>query len=100
VTQRVGALDESFLGRGHALGASRLLFEIGEHGAGLGSRMLIALEREAVALGLGTVRLETNIALTEAQAMYRGHGYEEIAPFSGDPYADLGFERELEALAT
>ncbi|HWC75484.1 MAG TPA: helix-turn-helix domain-containing GNAT family N-acetyltransferase [Gemmatimonadales bacterium] len=35
VTQRVGALDDHFLGRGRALGASRLLFEIGERGADL-----------------------------------------------------------------
>ena len=67
-------------------------------GSGLGSRMLEALEREAAALGLGTVRLETNLALEEAQAMYRAHGYEEIEPFSGDPYADLGFERDLATL--
>jgi DNA-binding MarR family transcriptional regulator/predicted N-acetyltransferase YhbS len=31
-TQRVGALDESFLGLGWPLGASRLIFEIGEDG--------------------------------------------------------------------
>jgi DNA-binding MarR family transcriptional regulator len=31
-TQRVGALDESFLGLGWPLGASRLIFEIGEAG--------------------------------------------------------------------
>jgi DNA-binding MarR family transcriptional regulator/GNAT superfamily N-acetyltransferase len=32
-TQRIGALEESFLGLGLPLGASRLVFEIGEHGA-------------------------------------------------------------------
>src|SRR3954470_8061387 len=32
-TQRIGALDESFLGLGLPLGAARLLFEIGEVGA-------------------------------------------------------------------
>src|SRR3954453_6271713 len=31
-TQRIGALDESFLGLGLPLGASRLVFEIGETG--------------------------------------------------------------------
>jgi GNAT superfamily N-acetyltransferase/DNA-binding MarR family transcriptional regulator len=35
VTERVGALEESFLGRGRPLGASRLLGEIGEDGADL-----------------------------------------------------------------
>ena len=32
-TQRIGALDESFLGTGRPLGASRLLFEVGPGGA-------------------------------------------------------------------
>src|SRR3954447_15098526 len=32
-TQRIGALDESFLGTGRPLGVSRLLFEIGPDGA-------------------------------------------------------------------
>jgi DNA-binding MarR family transcriptional regulator/N-acetylglutamate synthase-like GNAT family acetyltransferase len=35
VTQRVGALDDHFLGRARPLGASRLLFEIGSGGADL-----------------------------------------------------------------
>src|SRR6266566_3188429 len=35
VTQRVGALDDHFLGRGRPLGASRLLYEIGARGADL-----------------------------------------------------------------
>jgi DNA-binding MarR family transcriptional regulator/GNAT superfamily N-acetyltransferase len=34
-TQRIGALDESFLGTGRPLGVSRLLFEIGLYGAGV-----------------------------------------------------------------
>jgi GNAT superfamily N-acetyltransferase len=35
VTERIGALEESFLGRDRPLGASRLLWEIGEDGADL-----------------------------------------------------------------
>ena len=35
VTQRVGALDDHFLGRDRPLGASRLLYEIGLQGAEL-----------------------------------------------------------------
>lgn len=66
-------------------------------GEGLGKRLLEALEREAIALGLGTARLETNRSLAEALAMYRGRGYREIEPYSGDPYADFAFERELAA---
>jgi DNA-binding MarR family transcriptional regulator/GNAT superfamily N-acetyltransferase len=32
-TQRIGALDDSFLGSGRSLGAARVLFEVGPHGA-------------------------------------------------------------------
>src|SRR5947208_16304535 len=35
VTQRVGALDDHFLGRDRPLGESRVLFEIGPRGADL-----------------------------------------------------------------
>src|SRR5947207_9693137 len=34
-SQRVGALEESFLGTGRSLGASRLLFEMGHSGTGV-----------------------------------------------------------------
>ena len=40
-------------------------------GLGLGRRMLAALEKEARALGLGTLRLETNRTLVEAIRLYR-----------------------------
>ncbi len=62
-TQRVGVLDDSFLGSGRALGPNRLLFEIGPEGCGvrelrdrLGldsgyvSRMLRQLEGEGLVL--------------------------------------------------
>jgi DNA-binding MarR family transcriptional regulator/predicted GNAT family N-acyltransferase len=61
VTQRVGALDDHFLGRDRPLGASRLLFEIGAGGADLRdlrrrlgldsgylSRLVKRLEREGL----------------------------------------------------
>ncbi|MDQ3317593.1 MAG: bifunctional helix-turn-helix transcriptional regulator/GNAT family N-acetyltransferase, partial [Actinomycetota bacterium] len=35
VTERIGALEESFLGRNRPLGASRLLWQVGEDGADL-----------------------------------------------------------------
>src|SRR5258706_14273497 len=34
-TQRIGVLDDSFLGSGRALGPARLLYEIGPGGAGV-----------------------------------------------------------------
>jgi DNA-binding MarR family transcriptional regulator/GNAT superfamily N-acetyltransferase len=61
VTERIGLLDESFLGRNRPLGASRLLWEIGDQGAdlqelrdrlgldsGYVSRLVRRLEREGL----------------------------------------------------
>src|SRR3954469_22357731 len=63
VTERVGALDESYLGRGRPRGETRLLWEIGADGAdvrdlrrrlgldaGYASRMLRSLQTEGVAV--------------------------------------------------
>jgi GNAT superfamily N-acetyltransferase len=67
-----------------------------EHrGLGIGGRLLAALEAEAVALGHRRVRLYTNRSLAEAQAMYRGRGYVEIARYNDDPYATHWFQRDL-----
>jgi hypothetical protein len=57
--------------------------------------MLTVLEHEALALGLTTIRLETNRALTDAIRLYRNSGYEEVAPFNTDPYAHHWFEKRL-----
>lgn len=64
-------------------------------GLGFGRRMLQALEAEARALGLRTLRLETNRALVEAVRLYRSAGYAEVAPFNEEPYADHWFEKHL-----
>lgn len=64
-------------------------------GLGLSRRLLAALEDQARALGFERVRLDTNRALTEAQALYRSAGYRAIARFNDNPYADLWFEKGL-----
>src|SRR5919107_2772134 len=65
VTQRAGALDDHFLGRDRPLGASRVLFEIGPHGAdlrdvrarlGLDAGYLSRLVQSLAAAGLVTLR--------------------------------------------
>jgi DNA-binding MarR family transcriptional regulator/predicted GNAT family N-acyltransferase len=66
-------------------------------GLGIGRRMLEALEAQARELGLTTLRLETNKALTEAIALYKSAGFREVAPFNDDPYAHHWFEKRLGA---
>lgn len=64
-------------------------------GAGVGRRLLLALEKEAPELGVGLLRLETNRSLHEAQAFYRRNGYREVEAFNDDPYADHWFEKHI-----
>lgn len=64
-------------------------------GLGVGRRILAALEEQARAWGVGTLRLETNAALGEAQSLYRSSGYSEVAPFSDERYAHHWFEKRL-----
>jgi DNA-binding MarR family transcriptional regulator/GNAT superfamily N-acetyltransferase len=64
-------------------------------GLGLGRRLLTELEREAATHGAPAVRLETNRNLTEAIALYRSAGYEEVPAFNTEPYAHHWFEKSL-----
>ena len=68
---------------------------VAEHarGLGIGRRMLEALEVQASQLGLTTLRLETNKALSEAIALYRSAGFREVPRFNDDPYAHHWFEK-------
>ena len=66
-------------------------------GLGLGKRLLGELERQAALAGADVVRLETNRVLTEAIAMYRSSGYEEVEPFNEEPYGHHWFAKALSA---
>lgn len=66
-------------------------------GLGVGRRLLGAVEGRALAIGLTTLRLDTNRALTEAQALYRKSGYREVRPFNDEPYAHHWFAKRLKA---
>jgi ribosomal protein S18 acetylase RimI-like enzyme len=66
-------------------------------GLGLGRRLLAELESEAVALGVRTLRLETNRALTEAIGLYRAAGFREVPAFNDEVYGDHWFEKALRA---
>ncbi len=62
---------------------------------GAASRILRRLEELAVEFGWTRVRLDTNRALKEAQAMYGKAGYRDIPRYNANPYADRWFEKEL-----
>ena len=65
-------------------------------GLGLGRRLLETLETTAIASGATRLRLETNRTLTEAIGLYRSTGYEEVAPFNHEPFADHWFEKVVD----
>lgn len=64
-------------------------------GLGLSRKLMTALEDRARALGIATLRLDTNSALPEAIALYRNSGWTEIDRFNDDPYPDHFFEKHL-----
>ncbi len=64
-------------------------------GRGLGRRMLTELESHARSRGIRSLQLETKDELFEALAMYRSSGYQEVAPFNDEFYADRWFQENL-----
>ena len=64
-------------------------------GMGLARRLMGAAEDAATGLGIQTLRLDTNSALPEAEALYRNSGWTQIERFNDDPYPDLFFEKHL-----
>jgi ribosomal protein S18 acetylase RimI-like enzyme len=94
--------------RGAPVGCGGLLWSDGEpadikrmwvapavRGLGLGKRLLSELEGRARDSGATVARLDTNRNLTEAIAMYRSSGYEEVPRFNDEPYAHHWFEKQL-----
>jgi DNA-binding MarR family transcriptional regulator/GNAT superfamily N-acetyltransferase len=117
-TQRIGALDESFLGLGLPLGASRLVFEVGEAGAsvrelrarlGLDSGHLARQLRRLEDEGLVTVapdpadRRRRTVRLSAAGRAFRTRlddRSEELAARLVAPLTPRQRERLTDALAT
>jgi ribosomal protein S18 acetylase RimI-like enzyme len=73
----------------------RLWVAPGARGQGLARRLMAEAEARARALGIATLRLDTNRTLTEAIALYRRAGWSEIPAFSDEPYAHHWFEKRL-----
>ncbi|SAL75228.1 acetyltransferase [Caballeronia peredens] len=73
----------------------RMWVSASARGMGVGRRLLEEAEMHARESGATAVRLETNKALKEAIELYRRSGYNEVDPFSTEPYADHWFEKPL-----
>jgi GNAT superfamily N-acetyltransferase len=78
-------------------GLKRMWVSASARGQGIGGRLLAAIEARAIAAGKSRVRLETSSSLTEANAMYRRRGYEQVEAFNEERYADNWFEKDLSA---
>ncbi|MBV9078524.1 MAG: GNAT family N-acetyltransferase [Methylobacteriaceae bacterium] len=91
-----GALKVTGGEPGNAIGeVKRMWTAPNARGLGVARAILARLETEARDLGVRRLRLETNRALVEAQALYRAAGYREVAPFNAEPYAHHWFEKAL-----
>ncbi len=64
-------------------------------GLGVARRILGRLEAAAREMGILTLRLDTNKALTEAHALYGKEGYRDVERFNDNPYAHRWFEKRL-----
>lgn len=73
----------------------RMWIEPSMRGVGLGRRLLQHLEDRLIAMGIRTIRLDTNSVLTEALALYRSSGYVEIGRYNDNPYARHWFEKRV-----
>lgn len=73
----------------------RMWVEPRMRGLGLSRRILAEVERHALAHGVDRLRLETNRALTEAIALYRGSGFREVDRFNDEVYGDYWFEKAI-----
>ena len=73
----------------------RIWLDPAQRGTGLARRLMAQAEELARELGIKTLRLDTNRALTKAIATYRHWGWREIPRFNDDPYAEVFFEKAL-----
>lgn len=74
----------------------RVFVRPAKRGLGGGGVLLAAVEAAAGGLGAARIALDTRLDLVEARALYARHGYREVAPFTGGPYAEVWMAKELD----
>jgi GNAT superfamily N-acetyltransferase len=89
-----GCLGMRFLDNGVGE-LTRMFVRAPFRGQGAASALLAAMEAEAKARGITTLRLDTRKDLVEARSLYAKHGYAEIAPYNAAEYSDHWFEKRL-----
>jgi len=65
------------------------------HGLGIGTGLLAFAEAQARALGLPEIRLYTNVAMTENQALYQRRGYVETHRDAAGELRRVFFTKQL-----
>jgi putative acetyltransferase len=85
------------IGSDGAAEIKRMFVAPAARGRQLGRQILLGLEREAEAVGVRVIRLETGVRQPAALALYRSHGYVERGPFASyraDPLSTF-FEKRM-----
>lgn len=67
-----------------------------DQGTGVGARLLAFAEEQAVAAGLGEIRLYTHVTMTENQAYYPRHGYVETHRDNDEGFDRVFFRKRLD----
>ena len=69
----------------------RLYLRPEARGRGIGKALVAAVLERARQAGYREVKLDTMAHLTEAQALYRGFGFEPVAPFRASSYPHIRY---------
>ncbi|WP_030024379.1 GNAT family N-acetyltransferase [Streptomyces monomycini] len=93
--EAVGCAGLLLIDGGRTAELKRVFVRAPWRGRGAAGVLMCAVERHAAELGAERLRLDTRRDLTEAVALYRAYGYEEIPAYKEDRYAEVFFEKAV-----
>jgi len=56
---------------------------------------MLEVESRARDMGLASLRLDTRSDLVESQRLYESLGFRDTAPYSGGPFSDRWYSKDL-----